>query len=146
MAVRKNVEFRKTERNPDLSGNHNGGDKLKMVSSVRLTLRQAQCERNMVTARMNMSFWVYILKCADGTFYTGHTENLEKRIAEHQQKLLNCYTTSRLPVELVFCSEFATRLEALASERQIKGWTRNKKKALINSDWKALVRYSKNNQ
>ncbi|MDD3994624.1 MAG: GIY-YIG nuclease family protein [Dehalococcoidales bacterium] len=100
----------------------------------------------MVTARMNMSFWVYILKCADGTFYTGHTENLEKRIAEHQQKLLNCYTTSRLPVELVFCSEFATRLEALASERQIKGWTRNKKKALINSDWKALVRYSKNNQ
>jgi hypothetical protein len=45
MAVRKNVEFRKTERNPDLSGNHNGGDKLKMVTSVRLTLRQAQGER-----------------------------------------------------------------------------------------------------
>jgi hypothetical protein len=45
IAIRKNVEFRKTERNPDLSGNHNGGDKLKMLSSVRSTLRQAQGER-----------------------------------------------------------------------------------------------------
>jgi predicted GIY-YIG superfamily endonuclease len=93
-----------------------------------------------------MSFWVYILECADGSYYTGHTENLEKRIAEHQQKFFHCYTESRLPVKLVFCSEFTTRVEALASERQIKGWSRNKKKALIDSDWEALVRYAKNNQ
>ena len=93
-----------------------------------------------------MSFWVYILECADGSYYTGHTENLEKRIAEHQQKLFCCYTESRLPVKLVFCNEFTTRLEALACERQIKGWSRNKKKALINGDWEALARYAKNNQ
>jgi predicted GIY-YIG superfamily endonuclease len=93
-----------------------------------------------------MSFWVYILECADGSYYTGHTDNLEKRIAEHKQKTINCYTTSRLPIKLVFCSDFTTRQEALASERQIKGWSRNKKKALINSDWEALVRFSKNKQ
>jgi predicted GIY-YIG superfamily endonuclease len=93
-----------------------------------------------------MGFWVYILECADGSYYTGHTDNLEKRIAGHEQKMFNCYTASRLPVKLVFCSEFTTRQEALASERQIKGWSRNKKKALIDSDWESLVKYSKNNQ
>jgi predicted GIY-YIG superfamily endonuclease len=93
-----------------------------------------------------MSFWVYILECADGSYYTGHTENLEKRLAEHRQKTFNCYTKSRLPIKLVFCNEFKTREEALSSERQIKSWSRNKKKALINSDWTALIRYSKNNQ
>lgn len=56
-----------------------------------------------------MSFWVYILRCRDGSYYTGHTDNLEKRVAEHQAGLCEGYTGSRLPVELVFSQEFASR-------------------------------------
>ena len=90
-----------------------------------------------------MSFWVYMLECADGSYYTGHTDNLDKRLAEHRQSAFKCYTASRLPVRLVFCSEFRTRDEAFAGERQIKGWTRRKKEALIREDWEKLVEYSK---
>jgi predicted GIY-YIG superfamily endonuclease len=75
-----------------------------------------------------MSFWVYILCCSDGSYYTGHTDNLEKRIGQHATgAVASCYTFKRRPVELVYSQEFATREEALASERQIKGWSRKKK-------------------
>jgi predicted GIY-YIG superfamily endonuclease len=90
-----------------------------------------------------MSFWVYILECADGSYYTGHTDNLEKRLAEHEQNLLQSYTSSRLPVKLVFCNEFSTRDDAFSRERQIKGWSRRKKQALIKGDWDKLVVFSK---
>jgi putative endonuclease len=67
-------------------------------------------------------FWVYILKCSDGSYYTGHTDDLEKRLTQHDQKLFSaCFIATRLPVQLVFSQEFTTREEALASERQIKG-------------------------
>jgi predicted GIY-YIG superfamily endonuclease len=74
-----------------------------------------------------MSFWVYILQCSDGTYYTGHTDNLEARIAKHQQGAVEGYTSKHLPVKLVFSSEFPTRDDAFARERQIKGWSRRKK-------------------
>ncbi|NOY52481.1 MAG: GIY-YIG nuclease family protein [Deltaproteobacteria bacterium] len=90
-----------------------------------------------------MAFWVYILKCSGGSYYTGHTDNLEKRIAEHQQGVIQCYTIKRLPVVLMFCEEFPTRDEALSRERQIKGWSRKKKEALINGDWTELSRLSR---
>jgi predicted GIY-YIG superfamily endonuclease len=64
-------------------------------------------------------------------------------LAEHNQKAFKCYTSSRLPVKLAFCNEFQTRDEAFASERQIKGWTRYKKQALIEQDWDKLTNYSK---
>ncbi|WP_200867482.1 GIY-YIG nuclease family protein [Leptolyngbya sp. Heron Island J] len=65
-----------------------------------------------------MSFWVYILRCADSNYYTGHTDNLERRIAEHTTGAIpTCYTYKRRPVELVFSQEFSTRDEALTSER-----------------------------
>jgi predicted GIY-YIG superfamily endonuclease len=89
------------------------------------------------------SFYVYILKCNDGSYYTGHTNDLEKRFAEHQNKSLLCYTSSRLPVRLVFIQEFSSRKEAFFLERQIKGWSRNKKEALISNNFDLLVRYSK---
>jgi len=82
-----------------------------------------------------MSFWIYILRCADNSFYTGHTDDLERRIAEHQQGEIKCYTSSRLPLKLVFSDEFSTREEALARERQIKDWSRKKKEAMIHGDW-----------
>ncbi len=87
-----------------------------------------------------MSFWVYILRCADRSYYTGHTDNLDKRIAEHQTGEIEGYTSTRLPVTLVFADEFLTREEALARERQIKGWSRKKKEALMRSDWAEVSR------
>ncbi|TNE60837.1 MAG: GIY-YIG nuclease family protein [Alphaproteobacteria bacterium] len=85
-----------------------------------------------------MAFWVYILKCANGSYYTGHTEDLERRMAEHQTGTPVCYTTTRRPIALVFSQACASRAEALASERQIKGWSRAKKTALIAGDWDQL--------
>ena len=90
-----------------------------------------------------MSFWVYILECKDHSYYTGHTDNLEGRLYAHEHGILKCYTSSRLPVKLVFAEEFATRDDAFHAERQIKGWTRRKKKALIERDWLKLAEYSK---
>jgi predicted GIY-YIG superfamily endonuclease len=90
-----------------------------------------------------VSFYVYILQCSDGSYYTGHTEDLEVRIAQHQQNTFRCYKSKRRLVKLVFCDEFPTRDEAFFSERRIKGWSRRKKQALINGDWKKLVEYSK---
>jgi putative endonuclease len=81
-----------------------------------------------------MSFWVYILRCADNSYYTGHTDNLEGRIAKHQTGETQGYTSTRLPVKLVFSEQFPTREEALACERQIKGWGRKKKEALMRGD------------
>jgi len=87
-----------------------------------------------------MSFWVYMLRCVDQSYYTGHTDNLEKRIVEHQTGEIEGYTSTRLPVTLVFADEFPTREEALARERQIKGWSRKKKEAMIRSDWAEVSR------
>ncbi|HAT1976088.1 TPA: GIY-YIG nuclease family protein [Legionella pneumophila] len=89
-------------------------------------------------------FWVYILQCSDKSYYTGQTDNLEKRLTQHQDKMIpGCYTSTRLPIQLKFSQEFMSREEALRAERQIKGWSRRKKEALINGDWQALSDYSK---
>ena len=82
-----------------------------------------------------MSFWAYVLRCADGSYYTGHTDELERRIAQHQSGELKGYTLTRRPVTLMWSQEFATRDEALRAEQQIKGWSRPKKEALIRGDW-----------
>ena len=85
-----------------------------------------------------MQFWVYILRCRDGSYYTGHTDNLEKRLSEHEQGLAADWTSRRRPVELVWHDWTGSRDEALAFERQVKRWSRAKKEALIAGDW-ALV-------
>jgi len=90
-----------------------------------------------------MSFWVYILKCSDDSYYTGHTDNLEKRIAEHQSGLQACYTATRRPVTLVFSQEFPSRIEALMSEQRIKRWSRRKKEAMMREDWEEVSRLAK---
>ncbi|HGX91902.1 MAG TPA: GIY-YIG nuclease family protein [Candidatus Tenderia sp.] len=94
-----------------------------------------------------MSFWVYILRCADDSYYTGHTDNLEKRIGEHTTgAIASCYTFKRRPLKLVFSQDFPTREEALASERQIKGWSRKKKEAMMRGDWAEVSRLAKSKQ
>jgi tRNA/rRNA methyltransferase len=85
-----------------------------------------------------MPFFAYMLRCADGSYYVGHSDDLERRIAQHNSGEIRGYTSERLPVELVWSQDFHTRAEALAGERQIKGWSRAKKKALINGDWEAV--------
>jgi predicted GIY-YIG superfamily endonuclease len=67
-----------------------------------------------------MSFWAYILHCRGGAFYTGQTDNLPRRIAEHETGIIVGFTSDRLPVTLVWSQEFSTRLEALEAERRIK--------------------------
>ena len=89
-------------------------------------------------------FWMYMLRCSDGSFYVGHTDNLSSRIAAHERgAVASCYTFTRRPVAVVFAQDFATREEALAMERRVKGWSRAKKLALIDRDWKAISRLAR---
>ena len=90
-----------------------------------------------------MSFWAYMLHCRGGVLYTGHTEDLDFRIAQHKNGALKGFTSGLLPLELVWSQEFPTRHEALAAERQIKGWSRKKKLALIRGDWDRISTLAK---
>ncbi|CAA9258694.1 MAG: COG2827: putative endonuclease containing a URI domain [uncultured Chloroflexi bacterium] len=85
-----------------------------------------------------MAFWVYLLRCADGSYYTGHSDDLERRIGQHNAGAIPGYTLDRLPVKLAWCEQFESRYEALTRERQIKGWSRAKKEALIAGDWERI--------
>jgi LAO/AO transport system kinase len=87
-------------------------------------------------------FFVYLLRCADDSYYVGHTDNLEHRLAQHQAGEIEGYTSNRRPVQLVWSQETASREEALAAEQQIKGWARAKKEALIRGDWAAVQRHA----
>jgi len=84
-----------------------------------------------------------MLHCRGGKFYTGHTDDLERRIAQHQSGDVPGFTTDKLPVELVWSQEFTTRDEALASELKLKGWSRAKKLALIRDDWDTISQLAK---
>ena len=90
-----------------------------------------------------VAFYVYILRCSDGSYYTGHTDNLEARLAAHQRGEIPGYTFARRPVELVFSEDLPSRQDAFERERQIKGWSRAKKEALIAKDWDRLVNLSR---
>ena len=87
-----------------------------------------------------MSFWVYLLRCADQSYYVGHTDDLEKCIGEHQRGEIAGYTSTRRPVHLMHAESFTTREEALGAERQIKGWSRQKKEAWAQGDWAEVTR------
>ena len=85
------------------------------------------------------SFHTYMLRCADGTYYVGHTDDLERRLVEHHHGAYpNGYTAGRRPVELAYAVELATRDDAKALEKKLKGWSNAKKRALIRGDWPAL--------
>ena len=87
--------------------------------------------------------YLYILRCADGSFYVGTTrKDLEARVAEHNNGIFKGYTALRRPVSLVFAESFANITDAIAAERKIKGWSRAKKQALIAGDWASIKRLS----
>ncbi|MGO8919408.1 MAG: GIY-YIG nuclease family protein [Stellaceae bacterium] len=86
-----------------------------------------------------MSAFVYILRCADGSYYVGSTRaSLDERLAQHEAGTFDGYTARRRPLCLVFAQEFDRVTDAIAAERQVKGWRREKKEALIRGDWDAL--------
>ena len=85
-----------------------------------------------------MSFYVYMLLCSDGSIYTGHTDNLEARLAAHRDGRFRGYTYKRSPVRLIFQEQLLSREEAFQAECQIKGWSRDKKLALARGDWQVL--------
>lgn len=84
--------------------------------------------------------YMYILECADGSYYTGSTWNLERRLWEHQNGLGANHTARRLPVKLVYCEECDRIDDAFFREKQIQGWSRKKKQALIAGDTNQLHR------
>jgi putative endonuclease len=86
--------------------------------------------------------WVYMLRCADGSYYVGCTTNIDQRYGQHLAGECN-YTPLRLPVVMVWSDEFQSVLDAIDAERQIKRWSRLKKEALIRGDYEALPRLSK---
>ena len=90
-----------------------------------------------------MSFWAYMLHCRGGAFYVGHTDNLERRIVQHETGAIEGFTAKRLPVKLVWSQEFTTRFEAKEAERQLKGWKRAKKMALVRGDWNGVSQLAK---
>ena len=89
------------------------------------------------------TYTVYILKCADDSYYTGVTNNIDLRFRQHNDGVnKGAYTHSRRPVKLVFTSRFYNIIDAISAEKQIKGWSRRKKEAIIDGDWKALKIFS----
>jgi putative endonuclease len=83
--------------------------------------------------------YLYVLRCADGSYYVGTARGgLDRRVAEHEAGAFDGYTASRRPVVLVFHQHFDHVRDAIAAERQIKGWRREKKEALIRGDLNAL--------
>lgn len=80
---------------------------------------------------MNEKHFAYILECADGTYYTGYTNNLEKRVETHNAGKGGKYTRTRLPVKLIYTEEFATKNEAMSREWAIKQLTRREKEELV---------------
>ncbi|HRN94311.1 MAG TPA: GIY-YIG nuclease family protein [Chitinophagales bacterium] len=85
------------------------------------------------------TYYVYILKCADSSYYTGVTNNIDRRLAEHHNGINpECYTFKRRPLKLVFNYGFNDVNQAISFEKQLKGWSRKKKEAIINDHWEAL--------
>ena len=95
--------------------------------------------------------YVYILECADGSYYTGVTNDPERRLSEHHSdNYPESYTPayrqgrhSRRPLEIKYCEYFTSPIQAIAWEKKIKGWSHRKKKSLIEDDWDSLVEFSK---
>ncbi|HEV8019790.1 MAG TPA: GIY-YIG nuclease family protein [Candidatus Lustribacter sp.] len=89
------------------------------------------------------SYYVYMLRCFDGSLYTGVTNDVEKRFGQHCDGLNpKSYTCSRRPLKLVYVGEFSEINEAIAFEKKLKSWTHNKKRAFAERDWPALKRFA----
>jgi putative endonuclease len=92
-------------------------------------------------------YFVYILECADKSYYTGITNNIDLRLAQHEAGIdQTCYTFSRRPFLLRYVEIFSEVMQAIAREKQLKGWSRKKKEALFEEDWAKLMELSKSKE
>ncbi|MBC7768159.1 MAG: GIY-YIG nuclease family protein [Phycisphaerales bacterium] len=89
-----------------------------------------------------MPSWVYILRCSDGSYYAGVTSNIERRLDEHFHSEIG-YVAKRKPFEYLWSEEFANIDDAIGFEKQVKGWSRAKKEALMRGDWLEIQRLAK---
>ncbi len=87
-----------------------------------------------------MNFWAYMLRCADGSYYVGHTEDIDQRVWQHQTGAMRGYTHSRRPLELVWSEAFSARADAISTEYRLKKWSRAKKEAFLAENWQRLKR------
>ncbi|MFN8287592.1 MAG: GIY-YIG nuclease family protein [Chitinophagales bacterium] len=95
--------------------------------------------------KLHHNYFVYIVQCADGTYYTGVTNDLERRLVEHNTgDNVKSYTYNRRPVVLKHYDHFMDINQAIAWEKQVKGWSRKKKEALFRNNWNDLIALSKN--
>ena len=92
-----------------------------------------------------MGAFVYMLRCADGSYYVGsaRSDDLSRRLSEHETGAYRGYTYKRRPVRLVWSEQFDRITDAIAAERKIKGWSRAKKEALIGGNWAEIKRLAK---
>ena len=93
-----------------------------------------------------MSFYAYLLRCSDGSYYAGHTDDIDLRLAQHNDGTFEGYTSRRRPVEMVWCDMFMTRDDAFWAERKLKGWSRAKKEALVTGEWELIRVLARNRQ
>ena len=90
------------------------------------------------------TYWVYMLRCSDDSYYVGVTSNLEQRLAQHERGFfVTCYTYRRRPLQLVYAESFGTPDEAIFAEKRLKKWTRAKKEALVRKDWPEIRRLAR---
>jgi putative endonuclease len=95
---------------------------------------------------MDCGAFHYVLRCADGSYYVGTARTgLDMRVAEHNAGIFGGYTAKRRPVSLIFSQYFDSIADAIAAERQVKGWTRAKKEALISGDWTRVSELARRN-
>ena len=92
---------------------------------------------------MAQPFYAYMLRCRDGRYYVGQTDDLTRRLAEHAAGLGPRFTKKRLPVKLVWSQQFTTRDEAAKAEAQLKGWSRAKKEALIDGRFDLIADFAR---
>ncbi len=93
---------------------------------------------------MLMEAYLYILRCSDGSYYVGSTTDLSRRIIEHQNGVGANFTSKHLPVKVVYYEEFDRIEDAFRREKQLQGWSRKKKEALIQKNKELLIKLSKN--
>ncbi len=93
-----------------------------------------------------MLIYVYILECSDGSYYTGKTPDLDRRLSEHEEGVGGDYTRRRRPIKCVWNDVFPDDAQAFEVERQIKGWTHAKKEALIKGDFDLIRKLARSKE
>jgi putative endonuclease len=134
-----------TRRHPERSRRACHPERSRRACHPERSRRACHPERSRRVTYINLnsplmkSLYVYILKCADNSYYTGVTNSIDRRLIEHNEGYkVECYTFSRRPVTLVYFQICNSPQQAIELEKKIKGWSRAKKEALISENWKKL--------